>query len=611
MEAYGLRCNRWTLSVLVVAVIVLQACAAAEMLPCEIVAPVAESRFAEKAPPGWTVGPGWAFESQAAVAKEKTWARREEPAPEACLIEMALDLPEAKAAAAGPASAELRVGAREAQGDAAAAAICSVQYHDDGYRAYLTLGRQRIGPFSVRSASPPSVAEPKTAAEGEEKNTGTPTPPPGGPVSVALGIGHGRLRLVINGAEAGALDAKGPAGRFVAVAANSVAVRSVRILPELPIRYVPLSGASIGADNNGAVTWEASALKGVDLRKSVRLDIGGVPILVLADPRGIASLDVAKEAWKRGRWSMGTGALIGTAPARPYSEAYVLLHISGDDPAAIAAMGCGFRTDDYADVRNIYLEGLIRTNDEGVTLTPVPALGADWHLARLPLNTAAMHWKTHDRQPGSSMPFHVGRPFTMPMMSEKPQHAGKASALRVAAVTFVESGIDLWVEGNGLGNVYCQPAEPSLNAIVSNLTSDPVEIAITAELIPYGREPITRKWSLTLPPDARQTVDALAGPITGRGHYKVRLVADAGELGRSEWRTNVALLAADTRSNKENTPFGCWHWLSGDVATNKQRQYLFDKAGVGITWEKGRGGAGGQIWFISQKVTCIWGRKPA
>ena len=578
MEAYGLRCNRWTLPLLAAMLIALQACAMAETLSCEVVTPIAESRFAEGAPPGWTMGPGWAFESQAAVAKEKTWARQAQPAPEACLIEMDLDLPGAKAGAAGPVSAELRVGAPEAQGDAGTA-ICSVQYHEDGYRAYLTLGRQRIGPFTVHSAFPNSVAE----------REATPPPPAGGPVSVALGIGNGRLRLLVNGSEAGALNAKGPAGRFVTITANTVAVRSVRMLPELPARHVPLSGAGIGADNDCAVTWEASALEGVDLRKSVRLDIGGVSMLVLADARGIASLDVAKEAWTGGKWSMGTGALIGSVPARPYSEAYVLFRVNRDDPAAIAALGCGFRTDDCADVKNIYLEGRTRTNDEGVTVTPVPALGADWHLARLPLNPAAMHWKTHDRRPGSRIPFHVGRPFRMPMMSSKPQHAGKASALRVGAVTFVESGIDLRVEGNGLGNVYCEPAEPSLDAVLSNLTSEPVEITITAELIPYGREPIARKWSLTLPADARHTVSALAAPVTGRGHYKVRLVADAGDLGRSEWRTNVALLATDTRK-KENTPFGCWHKLSDDGAAKKQRQYLFDKAGVGITWDKGSGG---------------------
>jgi len=605
MEADRFRCYRWTLPLLAaILTVVLQACAMAEMLSCEVVAPVAESRFAEKAPPGWTMGPGWAFESQAAVAKEKTWARQEQPAPEACLIEMALNLPGAKAGATGPVSAELRVGAPEAEGDAAGTAICLVQYHEDGYRAYLTLGRQRIGPFAVQSASPPFVADPEAAAGNEKKTTDTPVLPAGGPVSVALGIGSGRLRLLVNGSETGALDAKGPAERFVTVTANNVAVRSVRMLPELPTRHVPVSGAGIGADNNCAVTWEASALEGVDLPKSVRLDIGNVSMLVLADARGIASLDVAKESGRPPRFGidfdqsvsgrMGTGALIGSVPARPYSEAYVLFHVSGDDPAAIAAMGCGFRTDDCADVKNIYLEGRIRTNDEGVTVTPVPALGADWYLARLPLNPAAMHWKTHDQRPGSRIPFHVGRPFTMPMMFPKPQHAGKASALRVAAVTFVESGIDLRVEGNGLGHVYCEPAEPSLNAIVSNLASEPAEIAITAELIPYGREPIARKWSLTLPPNARRTVNALAAPVTGRGHYKVRLVADAGGLGRSEWRTNVALLAADTRK-KENTPFGCWHYLSGDAATKKQRQYLFDKAGVGITWEKGSG-AGGQIY---------------
>ena len=64
MEADRFRCYRWTLPLLAaILTVVLQACAMAEMLSCEVVAPVAESRFAEKVPPGWTMGPGWAFES--------------------------------------------------------------------------------------------------------------------------------------------------------------------------------------------------------------------------------------------------------------------------------------------------------------------------------------------------------------------------------------------------------------------------------------------------------------------------------------------------------------------------------------------------------------------
>jgi len=151
----------------------------------------------------------------------------------------------------------------------------------------------------------------------------------------------------------------------------------------------------------------------------------------------------------------------------------------------------------------------------------------------------------------------------------------------VAAVTFEEAGVDLSVKGNGRGNVYCEPDRPYLAATVRNLTAVPVTVRLTMELIPFERPMAMRKQQVLLGPGEAQTFDALAVPIRERGHYHVRLVADGGTAGCLDYRTNVALLAPDTRK-KINSPFGCWSVLWGDEATEEQRAYLKEKAGVGF-----------------------------
>jgi len=339
-------------------------------------------------------------------------------------------------------------------------------------------------------------------------------------------------------------------------------------------QYDQFTGQQLGEKNN-ALSWEPSSLGTAEEGETVLLEIDGVPMLVQIGAEGVAALDVSKEKWKHEHkaWGMGEGALQESVAGGPYSAAYLLLRVGDEDPAGVQAMGFGFRSNNLADVRNIYVGATARTSDEGVTVSPVADLGRQWYLARVPLNPSAMRH-------GS---FHMGRPFQNLLnlhTGTVPQHAGRPSALRVAAITFARAGIDLAVTGNGLGNVYCEPDQPALTATVTNLTDEPVQVVVSTELIPHGRQSTASQEIAELAPLEAREFSALAAPITERGHYRVRVVADAGRRGRSEWRTNVALLAPDTRK-KENSPFGCWPGLSGDRATTEQRQYLFEKAGVG------------------------------
>jgi len=206
-----------------------------------------------------------------------------------------------------------------------------------------------------------------------------------------------------------------------------------------------------------------------------------------------------------------------------------------------------------------------------VSVQPVPELGEGWFLARVPVDPAALV------RLGSAAYF----TRTWTTVGGTPRPHGKPSALRVAACTVEEAGIELSIDGNGFGNVYSELARPWLTATLRNRTEDTVTVAATTELIPFGREAAKKQWKLHLAPGQELAFDALAAPIANRGHYRVRVVADAGPSGRIDYRTNVGVLAPDTRM-KINSPFGCWSRLWTDGATPEQRRYLKVKAGVGF-----------------------------
>jgi hypothetical protein len=585
-----------------------------------VVQPMSRSSFVDQAPEGWELQGDWMFSTHGAMGKRSAQAVCKRPLPDSCIVEMIVDVPNYDEDAKTRPAAVLAVGQLPAKDRPEENLELRVSWSDKGYDATLAVGDKKTKPVSATWLETASASENGTATT----------------VSLAVSLGDGRYRALVNGSQEALIQSDDLAERHLTITAlDGVLLRSVRVWEGIPGRYVPLSGASLGFNNN-AVSREPADLQGGSPSALIRIDCDGIPMIAHLDNADVLALDVSKEdfrpsaKYRRGR-PLGTGLLTGTVPARPYSHAYLLFHVADGTPGQVPAMGFGPRTVNLADVRNIYLRtdasitgrffdpspyslprgerghatvidapvlsGRAPTNDEGVTVTAVPALGKNWHLARVDLNPAVMHWVTHKPQDGSPrppetgarLPFHLGRPlqnwYRLRHGVSPPQHEGKSSALRVAAITFVESPFVLTVSGNGLGNVYDQPGEPALAAIVRNLTNQPLDVTLATELTPYGGEPVWKRNSLALAAGGTVEIPALATPITERGHYKIRVCADAGALGRSQWRTNVALLAPDTR-RKEHSRFGCWPQLSGDQATPEQRSYLFEKAGIGF--ERGK-----------------------
>ena len=562
--------------------------AASEAPDCIPVDAVASFEFEDEAPLGWQMRDGWAFSAAGATASDECKASWQGDLPDRCLIEMIFDLPDTDHLAQG-ATVSLVIGS---DGDPQKQIVASAEYAKGDYEATVS------APGADGKAKVQGTTK-RFSLRGWAERT----------VSLGLAVDTHNCRLFVNGSFAAEVPAMALTDGRVSLTANNITLRAVRVLPPIPNGFVCLSGEGMALLNGGGGTTKADGVW-ADTTASVGLAYEGVPLLPQAAGEGkLAVLNVSAERWQSADWSEGTGMLTMPVPPRLYSAAYVLIHDTGLRGHRVPAMGFGLRVHERsaADLKNIYVGDVpVRCSDEGVSVRPVPELGRGWYLARVQLNPAALQWYTHDTEgnllPSAdaslpTRPQYSGSPFargdsllayagrTWTIGGGLPHPDGPRSSLQVAAITLEESGIDLTVKGNGLGNVYSQPDEPYLTGIVRNFTQAPITVRLTRQVLPFERPSKVRRSLIKLGPGETQSFDALAAPITERGHFRVRVVADAGQLGRIDYRTNVALLAPDTRK-KIDSPFGCWAKLWEDFATEEQRAYLKAKAGVSFLMDK-------------------------
>ncbi len=549
----------------------LTVCQAQAATSVSVVGPVAEYSFGGELPRAWDMSGAWKQTADGARADGPSTGASSVQLPGSCVVEMVIEPSRDKSTAAILIGDGLKASVHIDRGS------CKAVLSGVGIDGKDTVVETTVTMYSHQSASWS-----------------------GRPVSLGLAIGPSRARMLVNGTVVAELTPGQLKDRSLSIHADGVVLKSVRVLRGLPERMLAVSGAGMGMLCAGSRSAPSMVSYGESMASSV-LEVDGVPMLVQSGGGlQVSALDLRAEKYKSGDWSEGTGILTVPVPARAYSSAHILFYCDAG-PGEAPAMGFGLRVLERsaADLRNIYVgNGFIRSSDEGVKVTPVPNLGRGWYLAKVALNPAALQWYTHEsdgklmsqadpdiaKRPvfssdKSSLLLYLGR--TWSGLGGVPAPAGKPSACQVAAITLDESGVDLAVQGNGLGNVFLQPDNPMLTATIRNLTSSAVTVGVTTQLIPYGGNAVTRKAKVRLNAGDEKSLDALAAPVARPGHYRVRVVADAGGAGRIDYRTNLALLPPAT-GKPNDMRFGCWSKLWEDFASDRQRDYLKEVAGVGF-----------------------------
>jgi hypothetical protein len=561
---------------------------------------IAHVRFSARAPAGWSMDDRWAFSSPGATAVGPAAAKWDRQLPAGCRLELEFGLPAPEPQETPDeetpqplATVVLTVGSMTDVNDQI---TVTASYLAHAYSVTIA-GRGVDGKLvqaKVGGDTRPSVLR---AWEQAQDHPGW----AGQTVTLGLTLDADACRLLINGSEAARISTPLPARRRLSVQAEGIILRAARVFEAIEPRFAILSGRGLAMANGGRSAQPISRpLAEIESRSdqeasstlpadpvsadggSTLIDVGGIPMVVDAtNAQSLTTIDVSAERHKSAAWSEGKGMIIAAvAPhdGTKYAAAHLLLYRPDVYAGKAPALGFGVRVPEWAsgDLKNVYLgDTPVRYGDEGVTVKPVPELGAGWFYARVSLNPAAQ------QRPGQSV--YLARPWTT--VGGTPAPIGRPSAVQVAAITLEAAGVELNVTGNGLGNVYSEPDEPKLTATARNLTDQRITVRVTTELIPFERQAASTDQILELEPGDAKSFDVLAKPIRARGHYRVRIVADAGAAGRVEHRTNLAVLAPDTRK-KADSPFGCWHKLWEDQATDEQRQYLMDKAGVSFVMNK-------------------------
>lgn len=547
-----------------------------------------ESAFSVPMPAAWETQGNWTAAPAGARADGACTVAWKSAIPAEALIEVIVDLPEQDALGKG-ASVALTLGSGK---DDPARLTASCSYTKVSVQTKLAgtaTNKKPVEAIATRDTRPSAWLE-FEARRGTESQAAAYPGWASTTVSLGLLVRQGDCRLLLNGSDFARAALVAPAVRQLSLAAKGVTVRRVRILSALPAGYTCLGGAGMALLSGGLDSRAASGIAAGKM-ESRQLDVLGIPMRVQLGRNGIATLAVGAEGMP------APGGTVG-APRTPvpvglYRTAYLLFHDDGAGTERQAALGFTLRpgVNPGGEVRNIYVGALPDTEREyGVRVRPVPALGPGWYLARAPLNPAALQWFTHAPN-GTLLPPET--PATFDFSASRPWgpypgpfgSRGRRSSLQLAAVTLEHAAMDLTVTGNGMGNVFSEPDGPRLTASLRNLTDRPLRAALTIELYPLERPGKTQRRTLSLKPGATVTVDALAAPVRERGHYRVRVLTEAGTDGAIDYRTNLALLAPDTRK-KVDSPFGIWPQLYGETATDAQRAYLKEKAGVGFYYDR-------------------------
>lgn len=544
-----------------------------------------EWTFSVPAPDDWETNGTWVEAKTGAMAEGLCSASWKGIVPDNSFIEVILDLPDSDALGK-TVSASISLGRH----DDPNCIIVSCIYTRVGFQVKLSgmnHANKKVD-ISIQGDTRPSAWLEYEKGRGTESNASLYPGWASATVSFGLIARAGDYRILLNGSECGRAVIATPAAAKLSITANGLTVRKVHISAAPPERYTYISGAGMAMLSGGLTSRQAQGIPPGKMQ-SKQIDVLGIPMVVQSGKNGIAVLDIGVEGTQI-QPSGAVGILRTPVPVGIYTAAYLLLHDDATGTNTQPAMGFGLQpgTNPAGELKNIYIgQPPERAPDQKVNVRPVPVLGSGWYLAEVPLNPATLQWYTHAPD-GTLLPKETPPKFDI--LAARPwswftSRAGNRSSLQLAAVALKESPMDLVLTGNGLGNVFSEPETPKLSATLRNLTDKPLHVTLRCKLIPFDRQEKTKEQRVLIVPNGSVTVNALSAPVRERGHYMVQVVAYAEQGDMIDYRTNLALLAPDTRK-KVNSPFGIWSVIYGDTATETQRKYLKEKAGVGFFMDR-------------------------
>lgn len=140
---------------------------------------------------------------------------------------------------------------------------------------------------------------------------------------------------------------------------------------------------------------------------------------------------------------------------------------------------------------------------------------------------------------------------------------GPASGVRIAAVTFERSPLQMRVSSKESGHAFVLPGKPVFDVELRNITNEAAAFTLSAAARHLDGPACQARAAGQVPPRESVTVQ-LPIPAERLGYYdiEVQLVDGAGRTLLVR-RTSFALLPPDTRCHGDQCPFGTWDFSGG------------------------------------------------
>ncbi|MHB0938454.1 MAG: hypothetical protein ACYC6A_18830 [Armatimonadota bacterium] len=145
---------------------------------------------------------------------------------------------------------------------------------------------------------------------------------------------------------------------------------------------------------------------------------------------------------------------------------------------------------------------------------------------------------------------------------------GLPSGVKIAAITFEKSPLQMTVTSAESGHAFVEPQRPAFSVRLTNITDQAQRYRLIAKAVRLNGKTLQVSASGSIQAGATATVP-LTLPAKARGYYDLAVtLADArgGVLLRRQ--TSFALLPPDTQKHRSTSPFGTWDFYGAHYTSN-------------------------------------------
>ncbi|MBE3099642.1 MAG: hypothetical protein IMZ44_21205, partial [Planctomycetes bacterium] len=331
--------------------------------------------------------------------------------------------------------------------------------------------------------------------------------------------------------------------------------------------------------------------------KDRRMEAGGVPFRLPQGPDNQLSLRQAQWIeWKTGLtpyWSAYDGGAPMLFDARmpmlriPSAD-YVAVHllaVADDDPNLTSTLTVRAGSYNSTTAGNYTNNGLVDHFDFTAAVPRKADLAAAKGIEVVQTSAGPL---AHVRVPiGRSIAQDFGPALDVELTKEVRllgSHTlplGLPSGVRIAAITFEKSPLQMKVTSSEPGHAFLQPQKPTFQVQLTNITAQEQPFTLTAVATHLDGTAVQAKAGGKVAAGATENV-SMEIAVPKRGYYDLAVtVSDGRNRSLLTRKTSLALLPPDIRKHRNESPFGTWQFGGGHYACTDPDRIgpLYAKAG--------------------------------